>query len=235
VHEQDVILQGITRADIQRIFEDTIKQFKTIPKIMYFDTSYLYTFDISDVYYIGKFTDTIRISQWGKHNKLAVLWHEYLERWLAGETVRIFDRPIKPTAITRALDRVPNEGLEALAGGFTATSNFEPMKFHAIGGGATAGSSPSPSATGLVTEVDRIDVIEDPGGGTLSRDGSTIFVVGNHDTFVESFEATETGIFDSSDATTDLMGDYSIFPDEIPHTAGSDAIGSTTIIYQCSS
>jgi hypothetical protein len=236
---QETILRGITRSDIQKILEDTIRQFGTIPKIYYLDTSYLYTFHLADVYYIRKFTDLLRVSgrkiEGTFRNPLAIQWHEYLERWFAGETVEVLGHPVKPIDITRTLDRVPNEGLEALAGAFTATINFEPMKFHSIGDGATAGTNPSPSATALVQEIDRIDVLDDPGGGALTRDGSTIFVIGNHDVFIASMEATETGVFDSPDATTDLMGDYSIFPDEINHNAGQDAPGSTTVIYQCSS
>jgi hypothetical protein len=235
---QEVVLRGITKADIQKILEDTIKQFHTLPKIYYIDTSYLYTFHLADVYYINKFTDLLRISgrkiEGTFRNPLAIQWHEWLEQWFAGETVKVFEHPVKPIAITRTLDRVPNEGLEALAGGFTATSIFEPQKFHAIGDGAIAGTNPSPSATGLVAEVDRIDVSTDPGGGGLTRNGSTIFVIGNHDIFTPSMSATETGVFDSMSTTSDLMGDYSIFPDEIDHNSGQDAPGSTTVIYQCS-
>lgn len=232
--QTEVVLQGITKADIQKILEDTIKQFKVLPKIIYLDTSYLYTFDLSDVYRIHKFTDLIRVSYSNGRNPLAVLWHECLERWFAGGSVKIFDQLVKPTAISRTMDRVPNEGLEALAGGFTATTDFAPMKWHELGSGAEAGTSPSPGATALVTPVDRIDVNEDPGGGSLTRDGSTIFCIGNHDVFMESANLTESGIFDAEHTEHDLMGDYSIFPDEISHTAGQDSPGSTTVIYQCS-
>jgi hypothetical protein len=243
--KNEVVLHGITREEIQQIFEDTIKRFRTIPKILYLDTSYLYTFDVSDLVHIYKFTDMIRISgKWiigsegGRRvfvNPMAVAWHHCLERWYNDQSVVIFGKgPIKPTAICRTVDRVPNEGLDTLAGFFVGIGDFDPMKYHAIGDGAAAGTNPSPAATSLVEEIDRIDVTQDPGGGALTKHGSTIFCIANHDIFVESFTANETGIFDSPSNTTDLMGDYSIFPHDIDHESGQDAVGSTTVIYQCS-
>lgn len=240
---QQVALQGITKTDIQQIFEEEIRKHRSLPRIMYLDCSYLYTFKLEDVYYVRKFTDMIRESEIvvienGREvvrNPKAIEWHGFLEKWNAGETVDIWGQPVKPIAITRTFDRVPNEALEQIAGGFTASTDFAPMKFHALGSGAVAGTSPSPNATALVTEVDRIDVTEEPGGGSMTRDGSTIFVVGNHDVFMESSSLTETGIFDSDNVLFDRMGDYSIYPAIIPHTSGQDSPGASTIIYQCSS
>jgi hypothetical protein len=234
---EPVQLYGITRDDIQKIVEETIKQSKTRSTIIYLDTSYLYTFHLRDMIHICKFTRLINESVFVEngvwHSPKAMEWHRILERWHEDQTVILFGKPVKPIQISRTMDRVPNEGLINIANSFTGR-DFNPMKWHAIGTGADAGDVPSPSATQLVTEQSRIDVTEDPEGGSLSTEGSTIFVVGNHSISTASGDYTETGIFDAEHTDHDNMGDYSIFPDEISHNSNQNAIGSTTVIYQCS-
>lgn len=237
---QEVQLLGITRTDIQDIFRQTLKEFKTQSKLIYLDVNYLYTFTPSDYRYIQTFTNLIRVSP--THVRQ---WHEYLERWHAGESVSLYGKQIKPIQIERSLDRVVNEFMERIAQAMAGQGDFAPMKFHSIGDGATAGSTPLPGDTALVNEVDRIDVTQDPGGGAMTVDGSTFFCIGNHATSSPSLTATETGIFDREkpavgDADTatgvdDRMGDHSIFPTSVSHLSGQNAIGATTVIYQCSS
>ena len=229
---QPLELHGITIADIEdvvtRTVQNFIQRYKSIPKVIWFDTSYLYTFDLNDFEYVRKFN--LR----GRTDIHYVLeWHRNLERFIQDQTVQIFGRRIKPRQIGSTFDRVPNEGLVNIASSFTG-HDFNIMKWHAIGTGATAGTNPPPSATQLVTQVDRIDVTVAPQGGSLSQEGSTIFVVGNHPISTASGSYTETGLFDSENTALDKMGDYSIFPDEIDHDANQDAIGSTTVIFQCS-
>jgi hypothetical protein len=197
-------------------------------KIMWFDASYLYTFDLTDFPYIRHFNMMVR------HERIHIFeWHRMLERWMQDQTVIIFGRAIQPTQISRTFDRVPNEGLINIANSFTGR-DFNPMNWHAIGTGAIAGTTPSPSATALVTQQSRINVQDNPDGGSLSTEGSTVYVVGNHPISTATGSYTETGIFDAEHTEHDNMGDYSIFPDEIDHASNQNAIGSTTVIYQCS-
>lgn len=243
--QQQVLLQGITYDDIQRLFEQVVAESRPhIPSLVYLDTAYLYTFDLSDITYIKNFTDLMRLAQYTDEkgvarNPLQIEWHRYLERWYADQTVHLFDKPVKPIKIVRAVDRVVNEFMERIAGalaGFADTN--EPFKFHAIGDGAEAGTTPSPGDTALVSELDRIDVTSQAGGGGMTVDGSTFMCIGNHDVFSPSGDMTEMGMFDAelpAVGETDRMGDHSIFPDEVPHTSGQDSCGGTIIVYQCSS
>lgn len=239
---EPVQLSGVTVADIQKIIENTISDFvkrnKSLPKIIYFDTSYLYTFTLEDWEYIKTFTRLINEAVYQDeqgvwHSPLAIQWHRFLEQWVQDKYVILQGKPIKPIKITRTLDRVPNEGLINLANAYTGR-DFNVMKWHAIGTGAIAGTDPDPGATALVTQQSRIDVTDSPDGGSLSTEGSTIFVVGNHPISTATGSYTETGLFDSENTANDSMGDYSIFPDEIDHASNQNAIGSTTVIYQCS-
>jgi len=238
---EQIPIHGITIADIQKIVSDTIKECRAIAKILYLDVNYLYSFDIADLYYIYKFTDMIR-----EDSKLAEDWLRYLEIWYSGQSVNLFGVEIKPLQITRTFDRVPNEFMEMVAQIFVGQGprSFDAMKFHAVGDGATVGATPSPADTTLQHEVDRIDVTLEAGGGGITRRGSTFFCIGNHDTFMESATITETGIFDrdvpnagaeGEPIIDDRMGDHSIFPSAVDHNKGQNAIGSTTVIFQCSS
>jgi hypothetical protein len=239
---------------LQSLFDATIKQTgrKIESRLLYLDVNYLYTFHPSDVPFIGKFTDQIRISgRWvienGRkvfRNPKAIEWHEFLERWYAGEHVSIFNRKIKPIQIERTLDRVVNECMERLAQDMAGIGTLAPFKFHAIGDGAVAGSTPSPGDTALNSELDRINVLEDPGGGGMTADGSTFICIGNHDVFSPGGDITEMGMFDAElpgageddvPVVDDKMGDHSVFPTAVQHLSGQDAPGGSIIIYQCSS
>lgn len=243
--QQQVVLQGITYEDIQRIFEKTVAECKpNKPTLLYLDIAYLYTFDVSDYLYIQKFTESMKFQQTEYRNPSQITWHTMLERWVSGEYVVIDGRPIKPLQIERTFDRVTNEFMQKIAGAMAGFGDFAPMKYHAVGDGVSAGSSPSPNDTALQSEVDRIDVTQDVGGGGMSIDGSTFMVIGNHDRFMPSADMTESGIFDRALPGTggeevlivdDTMGDHSIFPGSITHLSGQDGPASTTIIYQCSS
>ena len=227
-----VQLSSVTVEDMQRIIENTISDYakrnKALPSIIYLDTSYLYTFDLSDFYFVKRYNLLIR------HESIpAIEWHRILERWCGDQTVHILGRPIKPLQISSTFDRCPNEGLINIANSYTGR-DFNIMKWHAIGTGAIAGTDPSPSATALVTQQSRIDVNTSPDGGSLSTEGSTIFVIANHPITTATGSYTETGIFDSESTSNDKMGDYSIFPDEIDHAVNANSIGSTTVIFQCS-
>ena len=243
--QQQVELQGITYDDIQRIFEKAVKEsYPNKPNLLYLDVAYLYTFDPSDVPYVAKFTDMMRAAQIRNRNPLQINWHRCLERWYSGEYVHIQGRSINPNQIQRTIDRVVNEFMERIAAAMAGQGDFAPMKFNAIGDGATAGSSPSPGDTALVNELDRIDVTAEVGGGGITVDGSTFMNIGNHDRFSTSGDLTEVGIFDAElpgagetdvPILDDRMGDHSIFPAAVNHISGQDAAGATVVIYQCSS
>lgn len=242
---EQVVLTGITTNDIQKIFERTIAEsFPHRSNLLYLDVAYLYTFHLSDIPYVQKFTDMMRAAQQNNRNTLQIHWHRMLERWHSGDTVFLEDRSIKPIKIVRTVDRVVNEFLERIASAMAGFGDFAPMKFHAIGDGAIAGTTPSPSDTALVSELDRIDVTQQKGGGGITVDGSTFMCIGNHDVFSPSGDMTEMGMFDAELPATgeeeeividDRMGDHSIFPDEVPHISGQDAPGGTIVVYQCSS
>lgn len=235
-------LQGITYDDIQRIFEQVVKEaYPHKPTLLYLDVSYLYTFDVSDILYIQKFTEKLKQAQQGNRNPLQIEWNRFLERWYSGEYVTLWDKKIKPIQIERTIDRVVNEFMERIASAMAGFGDFAPMKFNAIGDGAVAGSSPSPGDTALTNELDRINVQDTIGGGGLTVDGSTFMNIGNHDRFSTSGDITEVGIFDAELPGTEIpiiddrMGDHSIFPTAVNHISGTDAAGASVIIYQCSS
>lgn len=212
--------------------------------LLWLDVAYLYTFDVSDIPHIAKFTERMKEVQQSNKNPLQIEYHRMLERWYAGESVYLYDKSIKPIQITRTIDRVVNEFMERIASAMAGFGDFAPMKFNALGDGAVAGTSPSPGDTALVSELDRIDVTSQVGGGGLTVDGSTFMNIGNHDRFMTGGDLTEVGIFDAElpgageddvPIIDDRMGDHSIFPDEVTHISGQDAAGASVIIYQCSS
>ena len=109
------------------------------------------------------------------------------------------------------------------------------FKYRSLGDGDV--SEISPSDTTLVSEVDRIDVTTGSDGGSISRDGTTIYSIGNHSKSVSTPDNnlfTECGMHNASTSASDKMFDHSAFEDPIPHTQNADAPGSTTIIYMCS-
>lgn len=226
-----VQLSGVTQQDIQEIFKKTIADLGIARnKIVAFDANYLYNFHKEDFYLVSNLIKLVRYN-----NKNAIEWHRYLERWYQDQTVSINDQVIKPIKIVRALDRVPNEALEMTAACWIGEDQSI-FKFHALGNGET--TEALPSDTQLVNEISRIDVTEDANGGSLTRDGSTLYVIGNHPITVESADITESGVFDgenTGDDDDDVMLDYAVFDEEIEHIINSDVPGSTHIIYMCSS
>jgi len=243
--QQQVELQGVTYDDLQRLFEKTVAEaYPRKTNLLYLDVAYLYTFDLSDIPFIAKFTEEMKLAQQGNRNPLQIEYHRMLERWWGGQTVILYGKPIKPIQIERTIDRVVNEFLERVASAMAGFGDFAPMKFNALGDGAEAGTSPSPGDTALASEIDRINVLDTLGGGGLTVDGSTFMNVGNHDRFMPSGDITEVGIFDAElpgageddvPIIDDRMGDHSIFPNEVPHTSGTDAAGASVIVYMCSS
>ena len=122
-----------------------------------------------------------------------------------------------------------------VADALTGAGTGELFEFRSIGDGSASSATPADKVLGH--EVDRINVTNTPEGGSLSRDGSTLYSVGNHEKSVETpidNEFTECGMESTNDPNTDLMLDHSVFTDPIPHTQNEDAPGSTTVIYMCS-
>jgi len=229
--QKQVQLYSITREDVQRVFEKVIAEHKPrLPRLVYLDLNYLYNFHLDDFETIRKFCIL------GRYDLRAVLqWHQYLERWWADMTVVIDGRQIKPIKISQSLDRVVNEGMEQVALSWTgvATSAY---KFHAIGDGVVSEVLPSDKI--LVNELSRVDVTTDPNGGSLSRDGSTLYVVGNHPATAPQGDMSETGVFNAEKPVSidnDKMLDHSTFPDTVEHLISQDIPGSTTLVWQCSS
>lgn len=231
----EIELLGITRHDIQEIFEKTIAQFKQKTRIIFLDASYFYTFHLDDFEIVRKFCIL------GRYDINAVLeWHNCLERWCNDQTVSLCERPIKPIQIERSLDRVVNEGLEAIAASIVAGSGGDDsggtFPYRSIGDGTVPVVLPSDKT--LANEVDRINVLTNKEGGSISRDGSTIYSVGNHSKSIPTPDGsgfTECGIQSNDKQSNDLMLDHSKFVTPIPHTQDADAPGSTTVIYMCSS
>jgi len=228
---QEVQLYGITKQEIQNIFEETIKDFKARNMLLFLDASYMYTFHLDDFDVVRKFNIL------GRYDIRAVKqWHNCLERWLQDQTATLGGKTIKPIKISRSFDRVVNEGLEIVADCLTGVSTDVMFPFRSIGDGGASSATPGDKILG--NEIDRINVEDTPEGGSLSRDGTTIYSVGNHAKEVETpanGEFTECGMHSTADPDTDKMLDHSIFDDPIPHTQFEDAPGSTTVIYMCSS
>ncbi len=224
---KQVELLGVTQKDIQEIFEKTIKEYRS--RFVFLDASYLYTFHTDDFPYVKKLTLLTRYD-----SSLAIHWHRLLERWYQDQTVRDDNGVIiKPIKVSRTLDRIVNTGMELVAGSMTGQDGAV-FDFREIGDGDV--DFASPADTRLSHSVDSIDVNKTAEGGSLSRDGITIYSIGNHSADIETpanEEFTECGMFDS-DSSTKKMLDHSIFEDPIPHVQFADAPGSTTVIYMCS-
>ena len=215
-------LKGITREEIQSIFENTLRDFKeSKTRVIYLDASYLYTFHLSDMDYVRKLH---KLMQYDSRN--VVEWHAQLERWFNDQTVNL---PFKPIQISRTFDRVVNEGLEAIAGAITAS---DPDAFNWRGIGQGEGEA-LPSDRTLIDEIDRLNVFESVEGGVLTRDGSTVYSVGNHIKSVPSATVTECGMFTTGTSADDKMFEHSMFEDPVVHVQNADSIGSTTVIYMC--
>lgn len=255
---QEVQLTGVTKDDIQAIYENVLKEYGTKARILYLDASYLYTFHLDDFPDVRKFNmlgryyaQKLNILQdrinkrlkvdpiqyeiaLADNKKYCLTWHNNLERWLDGHYILLGGRKIKPVAISRTLDRVTNEGMEMLAQAVTGLSGSI-FQYRSIGDGTASTATPGDKILG--NEIDRINVNDTPEGGSLTRDGTTIFSVGNHSKTTptpDDNEFTECGMHDTDSPTTDRMFDHSIFDDPIPHTQNELAPGSTTVVYQCS-
>ena len=226
--ESEPLFSGISANDIQLIFQQTVESLTdTKFRVVSFDASYLYNFDLSDFNWVRK------LNLLGRYDKRHVIeWHRYLERWYNDQTVRNdFDRQIKPDQLVRQLDKVVNEGLEMMAGSITGEESSI-FKYSAIGD-ADDLTTPKAGDTQLGNEISRIDVTETAEGGSLSRDGSVIYIIGNHPSSIASTTITESGVFDTNSSTTDRMLDHSVFSPGIDHNQFERAPGFTTVIYMC--
>jgi hypothetical protein len=223
-----VQLYGITKEDIQNIFEEVIARHKMIPRWIYVDCSYLYNFHLDDFEAVRKFNLLCR------YDLNAVLeWHNCLEKWMCDQWCIIGGRKIKPIKIARSFDRVVTEAMEDVAKFFTGTGTVLPYKFHAIGSGVFGEVMPSDKA--MVNQISRIDVTTDPNGGTMTRDGSTIYIIGNHPKSIAQGDMSEIGAFNALSTATDRMLDHSKFITPIPHLINQDVAGGTLVVWQCSS
>ncbi len=223
---------GITKSDVQDILNQAAHNIQ-IPRLIFLGAAYLYTFDLDDFEIVRKHNIL------GRYNINAnIEWHRCLERWLNDQTVTLADKAFSPIAISRNFYRITNEGMEMIAAAIIGSGSVLPFQFRSLGDGDVAGDTPNPNTRVLSHEVDRIDVLNDPDGGSLSQNGSTVYSIGNHNKDIptpDNEEFTECGMHDSEDPNTDKLLDYSIFEDPIPHVQSADAPGSTTVIYMCSS
>ena len=216
------ILQ-LTIEDIQKVLDNTVTKIKgkVGTGILFLDVSYLYSFDVCDMHYVSKLCNL------GKYDvKYSKEWHMNLERWYNDQTVNL---PFKPQQVRRNFDRVVNEGLDLVASCLTG-GDGSVFQFHAIGEGEDPEALPNDFQ--LVDELSRIDLFNNADGGSLSREGSTLYFVGNHPDSIASATITETGIFNAR-APPDIMLDHSVFDPGINHDQFENSAGSTTVIYMC--
>ena len=225
---RQVALEGITLEDVKRVLEQSIqKSGKGGPGILAIDVNYLHAFDVSDMPYISKLCRLPRYEP-----KKAIEWHRLLERLYNDQTVLDnFNRPIKAVKVLRSFDKIVNEGLEMIAQCLIGSSTSI-FKFHALGQGEDL-TQAFPADDELVDEISRIDVTQTTDGGSLSVDGSTVYIVGNHPASLADTTITEAGVFDAALATDDIMLDHTVFAEGIDHVKNEDQQGATLIIYMC--
>lgn len=225
---QPAELYGVSKNELQDIYDNALREFKT--RVFFLDASYLYSFHQDDFEYVRKFNIL------GRYDVTAnIQWHKCLERWYQDQTVTIGGKTFKPIKISRTLDRVVNEGMEMLANFVIGSGSPRAFKVRGIGDGAV--QTPSLADTDLVHRIDLIDVTDTPEGGSLTRNGTTIYSVGNHSKEIETpdnNQFTECGMFDDLNTAKMRMFDHSTFPDPIEHTQGVSSPGSTTVVYMCS-
>lgn len=227
--DKEVQLVGVTRNDIVEIFRREF-ELAGVPGnlIFFFDVSYFMTFDVVDLPYVYKQT-------WATRFDIGLMkdWHRQCERWFMDQTVvDKFSRPWSPIQILRKIDKVPNEGLEQIARAIMGV-DLSQYKYDALGIGT--GGIAYPSDKALENEEDRIDILKDSPGGSINRDGSTIFWVGNHNKSIINNNFTECGIFDSMDLTKDHIMNHTFFDGfVINHLQGLDGPSRTTTLYMCS-
>ena len=224
---EPVELYGVTKNQLQEIYDNALREYKT--RVFFLDASYMYTFHLDDFENVRKFNIL------GRYDKRAnIEWHRCLERWYQDQTVTLGGKTFKPIKISRSLDRVVNDGMEMLAGCIVGEGDAI-FNFRGIGDGDI--SQVSLDAHDMTNAIDVIDVNNAPEGGSLTRDGTTVYSVGNHSKSVATpanNEFTQCAMYDDDNELTRTMFDLSIFPDPIPHTQNVDAPGSTTIVYMCS-
>jgi hypothetical protein len=237
---EPVKLNYVTPEMIQDIVQKAWADSKIVrSKVFALDCNYMYSFYPEDIPYVQKYTDKIRVEY--EYNKarndysyapLMHAWHGFLEEWVIDKYVTILDKRIKPIQINRALDRLTSEFVGKLTRSF-AGEDFNTMPYAAVGDGADPDSNPSPNDTDLLQS----------GGGALSIEGHIFYSVALYPKSMQSCKANESGIFDrekpgtgASDVNVidDLMGDHSIFDEEIEHEQGEDALGVSTTVFFCS-
>jgi len=221
-------LYGVTQDQLQTIYENALREHRA--RVFFLDASYMYNFHLDDFNTVRKFNILGRYDV-----KANIEWHKCLERWYQDQTVTIADRTFKPIKIVRTLDRVVNEGMIQIANAICGLGTVSIFDWRVIGDGDI--DEASLADTILSHEVDRINVNETPEGGSLSRDGTTVYSVGNHSKETETpdnGEFTECGMVSDSDTAKDKMLDHSVFDDPIQHIQNVDSPGSTTVIYMCS-
>jgi hypothetical protein len=221
-------LYGVTQDQLQTIYDNALREYRT--RVFFLDASYMYNFHLDDFDTVRKFNIL------GRYDVRAnIEWHKCLERWYQDQTVTIADRTFKPIKIVRTLDRVVNEGMGQIANAICGLGTVSIFDWRVIGDGDI--DEPSLADTTLENEVDRINVNETPEGGSLSKDGTTVYSVGNHSKETptpDNGEFTECGMVSDSSTTNDKMLDHSVFDDPIQHIQNVDSPGSTTVIYMCS-
>src|SRR6187431_3487205 len=125
---QPAELYGVTKNELQEIYDNALREFKT--RVFFLDASYLYTFHLDDFEYVRKFNIL------GRYDVRAnIQWHKCLERWYQDQTVTIGGKTFKPIQISRTLDRVVNQGMEMIAGCLVGEESAI-FNFRAIGDGA---------------------------------------------------------------------------------------------------
>ena len=258
----EVEIRGITTNQLQDIYENALRDFKEAKtRVIFLDASYMYTFHLDDFENVRQFNilgryyanhlRELNIKKrkheyvnpveydivYRDNSKYCMEWHRCLELWYDDRNVTLGDRTFRPIKISRTFDRVVNEGLEMMSGCMCGEGDAM-FEFRAIGDGDVGNDIVSPAALALNHLVDMINVNETPEGGSLSRDGTTIYSVGNHSKEVETpvdSKFTQCSMHDDENQSKMNALDISNFMDPVPHTQNSDAPGSTTIIYMCSS
>jgi hypothetical protein len=227
--DRDVVIGGITRADIQEIFSREFEKAGMKGNIVFaFDVSYMMNFYESDFQKIKKIT-------WATRFDIGLMkdWHRQCERWFLDQTVRDnFGHELEPIQIIRGVDKVPNEGLIYIA---TAILGGGGSVFHHDEIGIGTDGKAYPSDVGCDIPIDRIDIITDSPGGSINQDGATIYWVGNHSKGIATNDYTEGAILDGESATNDKCMNHSYFQGYvIEHAQGVDTINRTTSLYLCS-
>jgi len=220
---------GITRQEIVEIFQKEFARYGVAGNfILFFDLSYFMTFHARDLPYVYKQT-------WAANYDIGLMkdWHRLCERWFMDQTVRDdFGQKWGPIQILRKVDKVPNEGMEQIAKAILG-ADLRQFKFDALGIGT--GGIAYPSDHGCEDEEVRIDILKDSPGGSINRDGSTIYWVANHLRTIEDNDFTECALHDHIDPAKAFCINHSFFDGYVvQHLQGLDGPSRTTTLYMCS-